>query len=304
MKKIILTLMLLSGICFASPHTGTLGKIENSLFGFQYDTESDEIRIERIENSVYGKVQNGSITQRINKLRNDISADQIGEEITPCEDTFAEKEYYTEESLAESNIQYPAVDEIEMVTFNKISNNKNIKDRLTALEQKIFGKTFTDDLATRVDRLKAEVKPKSIMNNAIAQSSNDFFDDEYGFELERDFHLDRYESPNRFDYDEYNKMNNSSIFGNRKGNLTAVENNVLRRTFQNDTMDNRLSRLENRMFGTEFMEDDEQTRINRITSAYKAQKNSSKYDSNKFARNMTTAMQIGTILLMMLACIL
>ena len=58
------------------------------------------------------------------------------------------------------------------------------------------------------------------------------------------------------------------------------------------------------MFGTEFVEDDEQTRINRITSAYKAQKNSSKYDSNKFARNMTTAMQIGTILLMMLACIL
>ena len=99
-------------------------------------------------------------------------------------------------------------------------------------------------------------------------------------------------------------MQNNSIFGGRKANLTTVENNVLRRTFQNDKMDSRLSRLENRMFGTEFTDDDEQTRINRITSAYKAQKNSSKYDSNKFARNMTTAMQIGTILLMMLACIL
>ena len=82
----------------------------------------------------------------------------------------------------------------------------------------------------------------------------------------------------------------------------AIE--YVKRTFQNDTTENRLARLENKIFGKEFIEDDEQTRISRISSAYKAQKNSSKYDSNKFARNMTTAMQIGTILLMMLACIL
>ena len=302
MKKIILTIILLNSICFASPYSNTLDKIENSLYGFQYNTETDENRIQRIEKTVYGQNNTGNITQRINKLKNDISADQIGNEITPCEDTFAEKEYFEEESLAQSNIQYPVVDEIEMQTFNKISNNTDIKTRLNTLEQKIFGKTFTDDLATRVDRLKAEVKPKSFMNNAIAQSSNDFFDED-PLELDQDFHLERYESPNRFDYEEYNKKNNS-IFSGRRGNLTAVENNILRRSFQNDTIENRLSRLENRMFGTEFMEDDEQTRINRITSAYKAQKNSSKYDSNKFARNMTTAMQIGTILLMMLACIL
>ena len=30
----------------------------------------------------------------------------------------------------------------------------------------------------------------------------------------------------------------------------------------------------------------------------------SKYDSNKFSQNMATAMQIGTILLMILACVL
>ena len=303
MKKLILILILLSEVCFASPHTNILGKIENALYGFQYNTESDESRMQRIENTVYGETQNGDFIKRLNKIKTDISAEQIGEEITPCEDTFAENEYYTEESLAQSNIQYPAVDEIELITFNKVSNNQNIKARLSALEQNVFGKIYTDDLATRVDRLKAQVKPKSLMNNAIAQSSNDFFEDE-GFQLEQNYHLDRYESPNRFDFDTYNRMQNNSIFGGRKANLTTVENNVLRRTFQNDKMDSRLSRLENRMFGTEFTDDDEQTRINRITSAYKAQKNSSKYDSNKFARNMTTAMQIGTILLMMLACIL
>ena len=58
------------------------------------------------------------------------------------------------------------------------------------------------------------------------------------------------------------------------------------------------------MFGTTFAEDNEQTRINRISSAYKATKSASRYDSNKFSQNMATAMQIGTMILMILACVL
>ena len=69
MKKIILILVLLSGICFASPQASTLGKIENSLYGFQYDVDSDELRIQRIENTVYGKTQSGDFTKRLNKLK-------------------------------------------------------------------------------------------------------------------------------------------------------------------------------------------------------------------------------------------
>ena len=58
------------------------------------------------------------------------------------------------------------------------------------------------------------------------------------------------------------------------------------------------------MFGTNFASDDNETRINRISSAYKAQKSADKYDTNKFSQNITTAVQIGTLLLMVLACIL
>ena len=90
----------------------------------------------------------------------------------------------------------------------------------------------------------------------------------------------------------------------KKYNLTTVEKNVLKQTFKNDSTENRLTRLENAMFGTQFDSDDTETRINRISSAYNAQKSATKYDSNRFAQNMTTAMQIGTILLMVLACIL
>ncbi len=309
MKKtiIILSMLLITGICTqASPYTPTLGKIENVLYGFQYDNEDDTSRLDRIENSVYGTSTNGTTAQRISKLKKDLSADLIGQEIEPKEDTFADDEvYFQDEPIADANIQYPAVDELEESVFNKSFTSKDIKERLSALEQKTFGQTFNDDLASRVDRLKAEIRPNSLMGNGIAQSSNDFFDNEDVVALEKNYHLDRYESPNQFDYDAYNAAHNpSNPFPFKKANITTVENGILNRSFKNESMENRLSRLENVMFGTEFTQDDNQTRAERIASAYKAQKSASKYDNNKFSQNMATAMQIGTLILMVLACIL
>ena len=71
-----------------------------------------------------------------------------------------------------------------------------------------------------------------------------------------------------------------------------------------ENLDNRLSRIESTMFGTTFANDTQDDRLRRITSAYKATRSASKYDSNKFSQNMATAMQIGTLLLMILACVL
>lgn len=309
MKKIIIFLgviLFLSTAANASTYTPTLGKIENVLYGFQYDNEDDTSRLDRIENSVYGTSTTGTTAQRISKLKKDLSADLMGQEIEPKEDTFADEEvYFQDEPIADANIQYPAVDELEERVFNKSFTTKDIKERLSALEQKTFGQTFSDDLASRVDRLKAEIRPNSLMGNGIAQSSNDFFDNEDVVALEKNYHLDRYESPNQFDYDAYNAAHNpSNPFPFKKANITTVENGILNRSFKNESMENRLSRLENVMFGTEFTQDDNQTRAERIASAYKAQKSASKYDNNKFSQNMATAMQIGTLILMVLACIL
>jgi hypothetical protein len=67
---------------------------------------------------------------------------------------------------------------------------------------------------------------------------------------------------------------------------------------------NRLTRLELNVFSSTFPDDDEQTRLGRIASAYQAKKTSHKYDSNKFAQHAATAMQVGAVLLMILAAIL
>ncbi len=302
MRKIVLVIAILLTIntCYSSTLSPTLGKIENILYGFQYDTEDDTNRLDRIENSVYGKVSQGSAEQRIAKLRTDLSTDLMGQEITPKEDTFAEEEEVIE--LADAGIEYPAVDELEMIVFNQKFGNKDITERLSKLEQETFGQSFTDDLSSRVDRLKAELKPSGFMQNQIAQSANMFYDEDV-MPLEKNYHLDRYESPNQFDYDAYNAARNGTK-PVKKANITTVEKSVLNRSFKNDAIENRLARLESAMFGTQFTQDDNETRAQRIASAYRAQKSATKYDNNKFSQNMATAFQIGTILLMVLACIL
>ncbi len=311
MKKFVILAVIFFAVniyAYASPNTPTLDKIENVLYGFQYDNEDDSTRLSRIEESVYGTPSAGDVSNRIAKLKKDLSADLMGQEIAPKEDTFHEKsdDWVDEVPVADANIQYPAVDELEMRVFNKKFQQKEIKERLSALEKETFGQIFNDDLATRTDRLKAELKPSSFMDNAIAQSSNNFFEDEETITLDRNYHLDHYESPKQFDYDAYNAMHpkKNSFFPTKKANITTVENAILNESFKDESMDKRLSRLEYAMFGTNFTQDDDKTRAERIASAYQAQKSSAKYDNNKFTQNMATAMQIGTLILMVLACIL
>ena len=303
MKKafIILCIILSVNTGYAGQYTATLDKIENEIFGFQYGNESDETRLSRIEESVYGQAVGGATQDRIAKLTKDLSANEIGKEIAPKEDTFMDEtgDYADEQPVAQGpNVDYPAVNELEMQVFNKEFKNQDISVRLSKLEQQTFGKTYNDDLSTRVDRLKAEIKPSSLMDNEIAQSSNGFYDDEV-VELDKNYHLDRYEPPS-FDYDAYNARHSSP----KRTNLASIEKSMFKQAYNNDDMNNRLSRIESGMFGTTFENDAQQDRINRIASAYSAQKTAGTYDSNKFSQNMATAMQIGTLILMVLACVL
>ena len=307
MKKIIVisAIILCFNITGVNAQNTTLDKIENTLYGFQYESQSDTERLARIEESVYGQVNSGSNAQRIAKLEKDLAANLMGQEIDPVEDTFAEQDE-TEEMIAKgAKINYPAVNELEQHVFKQEFRDKDLKERLAALEQKTFGKTYSDDFSTRVDRLKAEIKPRSLMDNAIAQSSNDYYDEE-AVHLDENYRLSEYNPPSQFSYEDYNSRNHTFPFANksRTMNLSAMENSVLSRSFPNDSTETRLSRLESQMFGTIFSDDEQEERIKRLSSAYKAQKTATRYDSNRFSQNMATAMQIGTILLMVLACIL
>ena len=230
-----------------------------------------------------------------------MSADLIGQEITPKEDTFMEEEdKIVQEKLppAGANVDYPSINELEKQVFKKEFKTKDLNSRLASLEKQSLGQTYDNDpFSTRVERLQAKIKPKSFMDNNIAQSSNDYYDEDV-IPLDKNYKLDEYHSAQDFDYESYNARKSSPT------NLASVEKSIFKRSFNNESTENRISRLESTMFGTTFAEDNEQTRINRISSAYKATKSASRYDSNKFSQNMATAMQIGTMILMILACVL
>ncbi len=303
MKKFILifSFLIISNPCIASQYGAILDNLENSLYGFTYTTSDDASRLSRIEESVYGQSKpNKSVNERIASLKKDMAADLIGQEITPKEDTFAEDEYKYNDKIAEekmppagANVDYPSVNELEQQIFKQQFKNQDLNSRLAKLEKEALGRTFeTDAFSSRVERLQAKIKPESLMENKIAQ-------DEGTIPLDKDYSLSGYEPP-EFDYDAYNTRNKKS----EKVNLASVEKSIFKHSFNNENMNNRLARLESTMFGTTFDSDTQEDRLRRISSAYKAQKTASRYDSNKFSQNMATAMQIGTILLMILACVL
>lgn len=312
MKKliIVLTLIFLSNCAFGSNQT--IDKIEKSLYGFTFSNENDTSRLNRIEQKVYGKTQTGKTDSRIAKLAQDLNANEMGKEIEPKEDTFMEEsDYitYEKEPSSAATMDYPAIDELEKHVFKKVSKGQNIKTRLSNLEQKTFNKTYDkDDLSTRVDRLKAQLKPQSFASNGMHQQENRFYTSTAD-KLAQDYHLDSYD-PYDFDYDSYNQRNTyysdpKQVYQKTKPlNLSKIEKQIYHKKFDNEPTSKRLSRIESSVFGTSFPNDSDSERMERLSSAIQAQKSSSHYDSDKWSRNMATAFQIGTLILMVLACIL
>lgn len=298
-----------------SQYSAVLTKMENSIFGIDYNSQSDDSRLKRLEESVYGTTSNNSVQQRVDKLSKDLSADLIGQEIKPKKDTFAEDDGSYKEPVekADSSVKYPVVDNLEKSVFNKEFKTMDINQRVANLEQKVFSKTYNDDLSSRVDRLKQAVMPERIvqtpdnsddytgsyngLGNETSQFQDNSYDDNQGMSTGYGAQIPQYNSNNSV-LDQYQSNSDITI------PLAQLERVVLKKSYPNDTVSNRLLRMELKIFNSTFTDDDEQTRIDRIASAYQAKKTSKKYDSNKFAQHAATAMQIGAILLMILAVVL
>lgn len=294
MKKIFVYFFIITsllcfntGQCHAGTQNAEISKIENEIYGFDYINDELKSRVARLEKSVYGKEKSGNLNTRIKNLTADINADQMGQEILPCEDTFlaAEEE---KENLADNTVDYPIVDEIEMRLFNTTYKNRDFHTRIVTIERKLFGKIYdVEDYSTRMDRIKTAAMPE-----ALATDSN------------------------RFNYDD-NAISSDELSGlnsNRFGGLMPYGQRKFTRPYANygsyDTppangnLDEELAQLEYDTFGTEFSNDDTKTRIKRLNSVNKAKKSKHKYDSQKFQQHMSTAMEIGAMILMILAMVL
>lgn len=267
-------------------------KIENDIYGFDYSNDSSQNRVSRLEKSVYGKTSTGDINKRIKRLSADISADVIGLEIEPTEDTFKENE----ETVADNSVNYPIVDEIEQKIFNQTYKQRDFHSRIVAIERKIFGKIYdVDDYSTRMDRIKAKVMPDTIAKSGF---DNDYTNQSYYDNDALTTNDLSALSRNRFSmpFGQKNYSRPYANYGDMTGGAATLP--------ANPNLNDELAQLEYETFGTEFSNEDTATRIKRLNSVSKAKKSASKYDSNKFSQRMSTAMEIGAMILMILAMVL
>ena len=293
MRKIniyICLLLILINPAFANTNE-SLSKIENSIYGFDYPKDKTQSRVERLEKTIYGKPSAGNLNNRITKLSADISADVIGLEIPPTRDTFLEEE----ELAADSDVNYPIVDEIEQKLFNTTYKNRDFHTRIVTIEKKLFGKIYdVDDYAKRMDRIKAEIYPQTLAKyDPYEKSDGSYYNDKI---------------INSMDLSGIGRSRFSMPFGQKKytrpyanyGDYSGVSDAITSR----DNLNDDLTQMEYDMFGTEFSSDDTQTRIKRLNSVNKAKKSAHKYDSQKFSQHISTAMEIGAMILMILAMVL
>jgi vacuolar-type H+-ATPase subunit I/STV1 len=153
MKKFLLTLFLLTTLplsAFANePASGMLGKIEQSIWGFEYSQDTDEARLNRIEKSVLGEERSKYSTQeRINLITQTLGIDtqEAAEAVTR-----------QVQDLQSEGISYPMVDRIELKVLNRSFDSENIYARLDRIEEKLYGTKQSGDLDSRIEKIASSV---------------------------------------------------------------------------------------------------------------------------------------------------
>ena len=263
-----------------------ISKIENELFGFDYSKDDINKRVARLEERIYGKEVGGNLQDRLKKITTDLNAEQIGLEIEPSEDTFMEVE-----TIADNTVNYPIVDEIERKIFNRTYQNRDFHTRIVTIERKLFGKIYdVEDYSTRMDRIKAEVMPERLAREKVFGYDNST-DSLNSIDLSG-INQSRFSFNKPYGQENYTRP--YANYGEYSGGAAPI----------NENLENELAQLEYDTFGTEFSNEDTSSRIKRLNSVNKAKKSTAKYDSAKFQQRMSTAMEIGAMLLMILAMVL
>ena len=264
------------GCCAQNSSTAQVSKIETSIWGFEYKKDNLQKRLSRIERNVFGQ-ENSSLndTERIKKINEAMGFEAYEDSI---------KEAYELDQTEVSGISYPQIDTLEVQLFSSTYEKENIYKRLDRLEKKIFGSTQSGDLAQRTDRLKAYVK-----KDAIAKNPNYYIEQPYKTTPDIENYMN---SQKRYD--------DSDVYIQ----LSGLEAALFSQTFSQDPIGLRLNRLERKIFQRDFSSDDENLRLQRLQAAASAQKTAKMYEANKIQKYTSTGIQIGSIILMILALIL
>jgi len=277
LKILIICLFLNIGlVSFATDAISSqLSKMEQQIWGFEYSKDDTTRRLSRIENNVFGTVSKGTNETRIKKLNEALGFESYEDSL---------KQAYEIDTTEVAGVNYPQIDTLEYQIFLTTYEKENIYKRLDRLEKKLFGSTQDGNLASRTDRLKAYVKKDTIAQNP-------------SYHIERPYQTTQ-------DIEQYmgsqNRYENSDIYIQ----LAGLESTLFMKTYSQDPVGLRLNRLERKIFQRDFSSDDDNLRIQRLQAAASAQQTAKLYEANKIQKITSTGMQLGSILLMILALIL
>lgn len=258
------------------PLASHLSKIENDLWGFEYSNDTENDRISRIEKNVFGQTNTSeTLEKRVEKINRALGIESQKEAQSSAGELMQEEV---------EGVSYPQIDQLELKLFSKVYDKENIYKRIERLEKKIFGSPQEGDLAARTDKLKGYLNIDTTPKTVYSQEDN--------FQSYRG-------AQNSYGYDEYNSYN--SDIGIQ---LSGLENSLFGKTFSQDPTALRLNRLERKIFQRDFSTDDDILRMQRLQAAASAKKTAKYYDMNKAQKFTSTGLQIGTLILMILAMIL
>ena len=282
-NKIIFSVTLLflaANLAFCEPNTSVeqISKMENSIWGFTYSKDDTPKRLSRIEKNVFGTTYSKlSPESRIKKLNEALGFESFEDSQklptlaqTPLEEA--------------ADINYPQIDTLEFQFFSTTYEKESIYSRLERLEKKIFGSAQEGNLAMRTDRLKAYIRKDVLMSD-------------------NSHYVQKPYAPTT-DVEEYmgsqKRYENSDVFIQ----LSGLETTLFNKTYSQDPVGLRLNRLERKIFQRDFSSDDEYLRLQRLQAAANAKQTAKLYEANKIQKYTSTGIQIGSLILMILALIL
>ena len=303
---------------FCADYNSKLNEIEKSYYGYTFSGNVSS-RLSRLENAVYGSLSNKTQKERIEKLYNDLN---IAASTGAAAPVYGNKNTASSQSTdigpkADAGIKYPVVDKMEEKIFKKAYLNDDIYARLSRLEKQTFKKESTLSLNERVDALRSkilggtqdnffetDINPKT--EEIVLENGQKYYGGENSHYNYYSYENSKNHIPKGQPDDEYNYESDGGAYAERYAqsyDLDILEKNLLGKRYSSEIPSKRLARLESKVFQRTFS-DDEEARIQRLLAVTTAQKTSQEYDSNKWARRLNTGIQIGSILLMVLAMIL
>lgn len=303
MKKILLMYFVIQVLfcvpVFADDLTN-IATAEKEIFGVEYKDEAIQTRLSRIEKHLFGKVNQGTTQHRLNKI-SETSGIDFAPKMTKAEKQIAQAEYNKEDT----SVSYPVIDMMEEKIFNKNYQGENVYKRVSRLEEHAFGRASDGELSERTDKLKAKL--------LAIKNEEEYNIQEYNQITQKPVTNPEYltqtqEAEYNYRTAPYNKYNNyptgaAANISDFEYALTAAENMIFGKNYSEKSDSERLNKLENKIFKRTYT-GDKVSRLERVVSAATAKNSSNIYKENKLERYISTGIQVGSILLMILAMIL